>query len=226
MHGYSVPAVLAMGAAIGAVAPRAEAGLYSIDDGIADGAVGANYSGATNQAAFLNTFSLVGGDSAINKISIKFGLAPGPSNNLLGLSFTALIYSDANGGTPWDGSLVWTGSGTISSVSSTFVDIAVPDVGVASNFAVGFLFNAPSGGLYYPAGFDTSAPLAGRSYVAITEANGTLDLNDLGAAPNRGAVESFGAEFAGNFMIRANAVPAPGAIAFLGIAGLARRRRR
>jgi hypothetical protein len=218
--------VIALIAAIGLADTRSLASVYAIDNGGGGTSValGVSYSNATNQAVFLNTFSLAGGDTAINQISISFGL-PGLSE-LLRLGFTAQIYSDANGGTPWGGTIVWSGSGTITSLSDTLVDVAVPDTGVASSFAVGFLFTALSNGLYYPAAVDLSAPLAGRSYVAFTGPDGTLDLNNLGAAPNIGAVEPFPGGFNGNFMIRANGIPAPGAFALLGLAGLARRRRR
>jgi MYXO-CTERM domain-containing protein len=196
------------------------ADFYSIGDGVADSAVGVNDPATSLQAVYLNTFSLTGSDTAINQISIAFGISS--LTNLVGQSFTAVIYSDANGGTPWDGTLVWSSAGTISSVA-TFIDIAVPDVAVAGNFAVGFLFTSPAGGSFFPAGWDTTAPVSNRSYAAF---GATVDINNLSSVPagQFGTIESFG--LPGNWTITANGVPAPGAVALLGIAGLVGRRRR
>jgi MYXO-CTERM domain-containing protein len=187
---------------------------------VAENAVGVNDNASSLQAVYLNTFSLTGSDTAINQVSIAFSI---PSQtNLLGLGFTAVLYSDANGGTPWDGTLVWSASGTISSLA-TFIDIAVPDVAVAGNFAVGFLFTAPAGGALFPAGLDHTAPVSNRSYAGFAT---SVDINDLSSLPagQFGTIESFG--LPGNWTITANGVPAPGAVALLGIAGLVGRRRR
>jgi hypothetical protein len=202
------------------VSASASADLYSIGDGVADSAIGVNDAASSLQAVYLNTFSLTGSDTAINQISIAFGISS--LTNLVGQSFTAVIYSDANGGTPWDGTLVWSSAGTISSVA-TFIDIAVPDVAVAGNFAVGFLFTSPAGGNFFPAGWDTTAPVSNRSYAAF---GATVDINDLSSVPSsqRGAIEQFG--LPGNWTITASGVPAPGAVALLGAAGMVGRRRR
>lgn len=204
------------------VSSAASAGFYSIGDGVAESSIGVNFASGPSQAVYLNTFSLGGGDTAINRVSIAFSI-PGQTN-LLGQGFTAVLYSDANGGTPWDGTLVWSSSGTITSLA-TFIDIAVPNVNVAGNFAVGFLFSAPPNASLFPAGFDTTAPVADRSYVGYT--TGTINLNNLsGSLPagQFGTIESFG--FGGNWTITANGIPAPGALALLGVAGLVGRRRR
>ena len=200
------------------VSVSASADLYSIGDGVADTSIGVT--SPSWQTVYLNTFSLTGSDTAINQISIAFSV---PSQtNLIGQGFTAVIYSDANGGTPWDGTLVWSSAGTISSVA-TFIDIAVPDVAVAGNFAVGFLFTTPAGGNFFPAGLDQTAPVSNRSYAGF---NATVDLNNLSGIPSgqRGAIEAFG--FPGNWTITASGIPAPGALALLGVAGLVGRRRR
>jgi MYXO-CTERM domain-containing protein len=94
---------------------------------------------------------------------------------------------------------------------------------VAGNFAVGFFFSTPAGVSFFPAGWDTTAPVANRSFAGF---NSSVDINDLSAIPagSRGAIEEFG--LPGNWTITANGVPAPGAIALLGVAGLIGRRRR
>jgi hypothetical protein len=201
------------------VSGTASAALYSISDGVAENGIGVNTT-TSIQAVYLNTFSLTGSDTAINQVSIAFGNSGTP--NLIGQAFTAVIYSDANGGTPWDGTLVWSGSGTISSIGA-YIDIAVPDVAVAGNFAVGFLFTSPAGGQFFPAGLDQSAPISNRSYAGF---NATIDLNNLSGIPSgqRGAIEAFG--FPGNWTITASGIPAPGALALLGVARLVGRRRR
>ena len=200
----------------------ASASFYIIGDGIAEATIGVTGSSAS-QAVYLNTFSLSGGDTAINQVSIAFGTSS--ETNLIGQSYTAVIYSDANGGTPWDGTLVWSSAGTITSLA-TFVDIAVPNVSVAGNFAVGFFFASPAGINFFPAGLDTTAPVSNRSYAGFT-AGTAIDLNNLsGSIPagQRGTIEAFG--LPGNWTITANGIPAPGAAALLGIAGVAGRRRR
>jgi len=216
-HTSLVSAVAASALLVSGVA---SADFYIIGDGVADSAVGVNDPATSLQAVYLNTFSLTGSDTAINQISIAFGISS--LTNLVGQSFTAVIYSDANGGTPWDGTLVWSSAGTISSVA-TFIDIAVPDVAVAGNFAVGFLFTSPAGGSFFPAGWDTTAPVSNRSYAAF---GATVDINDLRSVPSsqRGAIEQFG--LPGNWTITASGVPAPGAVALLGAAGMVGRRRR
>ena len=203
----------------------ASADLYSLDDGTAWATYGVNFPGRTSQTVYLNTFTLAPGDTAINKIQIAFGM-PFGTENLLGLGFTALLYSDSNGGTPWDATLVWSGAGTISSLANNFVEVAVPDVGVAGSFAVGFLFTTPADGQqYHPASADISSQVANRSYFAYSAPDGTLDLNDLtGTAQSVGTFEIGG--YIPNLMIRANGVPAPGAVALLGILGLLSRHRR
>ena len=200
----------------------ASASFYIIGDGIAEATIGVTGSSAS-QAVYLNTFSLSGGDTAINQVSIAFGTSS--ETNLIGQSYTAVIYSDAGGGTPWEGTLVWSSAGTITSLA-TFVDIAVPNVSVAGNFAVGFFFASPAGINFFPAGLDTTAPVSNRSYAGFT-AGTAIDLNNLsGSIPagQRGTIEAFG--LPGNWTITANGIPAPGAAALLGIAGVAGRRRR
>lgn len=204
------------------VSLTASAGLYQVGDGVANGAIGVNFQTLSSQAVYLNTFSLSGGDTAIDQVSIAFGV---PSEtNLLGLSFTAVLYSDANGGTPWDGTLVWSSTGTITALA-TYINLAVPDVVVAGSFAVGFAFDAPPNAGLFPAGWDNNDPVADRSYVGYTVE--ALDLNDLsGSLPagQFGTIESF--SFPGNWTITASGIPAPGALALLGLAGLIGRRRR
>lgn len=216
----SLAGVVAVSALL--VSSAASADFYSIGDGVAESAIGVNFPGSPSQAVYLNTFSLGGGDTAINQVSIAFSIAD--QTNLIGQGFTAVLYSDANGGTPWDGTLVWSSSGTITSLA-TFIDIAVPNVNVAGNFAVGFFFTGTPGSSFFPAGWDDTAPVADRSYAGFTA--GTLNLNDLsGSLPagQFGTIESFG--FPGNWTITASGIPAPGAFALLGVAGLIGRRRR
>jgi len=212
---------LAGAAAVSAllVGTSASADLYSIGDGVAEDAIGVNTPGF--QTVYLNTFSLTGTDTSINQIGIAFGF-PSSGTSLIGQSFTAVLYSDANGGTPWDGTLVWSSVGTITSVA-TYINIAVPDVAVAGNFAVGFLFTTPATGLFFPAGLDETAPVSNRSFVGF---NSSVDINNLSAIPSnrRDTIEAFG--FPGNWTITANGIPAPGALALLGVAGLIGRRRR
>jgi MYXO-CTERM domain-containing protein len=218
------------------VSHAASADFYIIGDGVAETAVGVIQPGSPNEAIYLNTFCLTTTDTAINQISIAFG-APGSSGGgiygeLIGRDFIAVLYSDPNGGTPWDGTLVWSGAGTITSTAS-FIDISVPNVAVAGNFSVGFWFATPAIsqppplGQFYPAGLDTSAPVFDRSYVGYGFSAGLIDLSNLsGSLPpgQFGTIESF--DILGNWTITANGVPAPGAVVLIGVAGLVGSRRR
>ncbi len=215
-------------AGLAASAVVASAVGYSIDDGTAEDSVGVNPGPA--QSVFLNTFSLTGGDTVIDQISIAYGTPAGLDPSMDGLPVTILLYSDPTGGTPWDSTLVWSLNTTIAGQgTNTFQNYAVPNIAVGTNFAVGFLFDTAATPNRFPAAFDQSAPnFSGRSFAGFDTPANSVNINDLaGSIPagNRAAIEAFG--LVGNWLIRANgAVPTPGAASLLGLAGLAGLRRR
>ncbi|MFM9959203.1 MAG: MYXO-CTERM sorting domain-containing protein [Phycisphaerales bacterium] len=207
-------------AGIAAAATVSSAASYTVSDLTAENSIGANPGPVSS--FFGNTFSLTGGDNAINSISIHFGTAT--ATGLVGRSFTAVLYSDATGGTPWDAVNVWSGAGVIAT-NNALLTIAVPNVAVTTNFVVGFIFDTAAGPNLFPAGFDETAPtFAGRSFAGFQGTS--IPVNGLAAIPaaSRNSIEGFG--LVGNFIINATGVPTPGAAALLGVAGLAGLRRR
>lgn len=208
-------------------APRsAKAFNYAIDDGTAEDSVG---DGGGDVIA-LNEFAVTGGNNVINSISIAWGTPLFPEPTLNGLSYTAILWSDPNGdGSPVDAAVLGTVPGVISNASTnTFLTstFGSPITVLTPNFFVGFIITGGN----FPAGFDTSAPLPNRSFIAGGAA-GTGDINNLPNNEFFGTIESFG--IIGNFTIRADAsqVPEPSTWAMMGVgavilAGLLRFRRR
>jgi MYXO-CTERM domain-containing protein len=201
---------------------------YSIDDGTAENSIGI---AAGHSGVWLNTFSLTGGDTVIDQISIAYGTpvaaTPGAIN---GQAVTILLYSDPTGGDPTDGTLVWSLNTTIAGAdTNSFQNYAVPNIAVGTNYAVGFLFNTAVAA--FPAATDQTAPIfSGRSYAGFVQPfSPGINPANLAAIPagQRGFIEALAPSLAGNWLIRANgAVPTPGAVSVLGLAGLAGLRRR
>jgi MYXO-CTERM domain-containing protein len=216
-------------AGIAASALVASAAGYAIDDGTAEDSIGI---GASHSGVWLNTFTLTGGDTVINQISIAFGTPNFAAPQLNGQPITILLYSDATGGDLADATLVYSAASTMSAVgTNTFINFAVPNIAVGTNFAAGFLYNEPAAAGSFPMAWDSSAPtLAGRSWAGfVTPSAPGINPANLGAIPagQRGFIEALAPTLAGNWLIRANgAVPTPGAVSVLGLAGLAGLRRR
>lgn len=184
---------------------------YVIDDGIAEQSVGLMAGG---NAIFLNSFQTT--ISTITQISVAFGLPGGAGPNLNGTAFTVVLWSDPNGdGLPGDAVVLAMANSVISGFgTNTFVDVNIsPTLVLTPNFFVGFLINHPAGS--FPAAMDQTDPdLLNRSFAAVTG-----NINDLsGAFP----IENAGANFVGNWLIRATAIPEPsaGILTGLGLVGL------
>ncbi len=227
IRGFVALAGLALAGAV------ASAASYQLDDGTAENSIGLN-STATWDSVWLQTYSLTGGDTVIDQISIGYGFAGATGGqNLNGRNVTILLYSDATGADPWDATLVWSLNTTIANFNTSVLNTyAVPNVAVGTNFVVGFQFTQTQAFAAFPAGIDQTDPdLPLRSYAGFTSpATSAINPSNLAGtipASNRGAIEQFGATLAGNWMIRARGnIPTPGAAALLGVAGLAGLRRR
>lgn len=209
---------------------------YTIDDGVAENNIG--LTGASSSIAWLNRFTVTGGNSIITDISIAFGVnnpATGgtPMN---GAPVTVYLWSDPNNdGNPSDAVPIATTGGVVANSGTdtfnTFI-IAPTFVGAnGTNFFVGAILTQANlqgtGPGSFPCRIDQTAT-QGRSWIAANVTATPVNPASLGAGNdiNAAIIDSFGSTLAGNWMIRASAVPAPGSLALLGLGGLIAGRRR
>ena len=202
---------------------------YQMDDGTPENSIGIG----NGDIIWLNQFNITGGNNIILSISLVFGSPGGTGNaNLMGLPFTVFLWNDPNNdGSPADAMVLASAMGTITSVgTNTFVTVAItPTMVLTNSFFVGAMMTQPAS--TFPAALDTTAPtFPNRSWVA-GGAPGTGNPNNLPGNQLFGPIESFGATFAGNWLVRANAIPEPstyallvGGAALIGV--IARRRKR
>lgn len=186
---------------------------YTIDDGVAEDAIGLTAGGAMTWA---NRFTSVAGQETITGINVAFGV----DSVINGLALTANVWSDPNGdGSPVDGVILSSVAGVISGAvdatpGNVFVTFDIPDVMIPAgqNFFLGIILPSHSAGMF-PAAIDQTATQV-RSWVGIGEGwGGTV-----------GEIGTFG--LPGNWQVRGNAVPAPSGLALLAVGGLAAFRRR
>lgn len=196
---------------------------YAIDDGAAELAVGID---PDEDLVWLNTFGVLPGGDVVDSITVAWG-RPGGRSPLNGLTALLLLYDDATGGSPEDAALLWSREVTIADANTpTLHEFDVPLVSVSGTLVVGVLFSNPTAGQRFVAPLDRSEPaFADRSYIGFDT---SIDPGDLGGITpgNFGTTESFG--LAGNYVVRAHAVPGSGSglvlLAGCG-ASLGRRRR-
>ena len=201
----------------------AQASLYQIDDGISEDSVGVT--GTPNDFIALNQFNVFNGQDMIGAVEIAWGTPNFPDPSLNGLSYTVAIWADPNNdGNPSDAFLLGTAPGVISNANTDTFDITAFSscIRVTTSFFVGFLISTD--GSKFPAGFDESNPLSGRSFVtaASYQAGDLTNLTNNTLLP-LDTVENYG--LMGNFMIRADPwqVPEPTSmtlVVFAGVAGL------
>jgi hypothetical protein len=188
--------ILAIWLGAGVAAGTAWAGtVYQVDDGVAEGSVGA----AGYTLFTLNHFTIVPGANTLTGIEVLAGF-PGCGCISDGMLLTAYLWSDPNhDGDPSDAQVLASASGTVST----------SDIGQFVNIPIGPL-TLPDGtsffaGIGYPTSayalFDFSSP-AGQSWLVTF--HGTPD-------PNHLASTSFD-PYPANFLVRVegeSAVPEP-----------------
>ncbi len=196
---------------------------YQMDDGISDNSFGLTQGGYLGVA---NSFAITGGNNVITSVETTWGTPLFAGNGVVpGSVFDIFIWADlVPGAGPQPGSLLFAGSSTIAAGSidtDIFQSVAVPNIVVpGAGFIVAVAQNHAAG--TYPFSVDANGPGLNRSWFI-----GAAGF-DPNAAPGFGGgpgFEMYG--FAGiNGMVRANAIPAPGALALLGLGGLIVGRRR
>ncbi len=210
---------------------------YTLDDGVGEANIGLN--GAASSIAWLNRFTVSGGNSTITDIRIAFGtnnpaVGGTPFN---GVPVTAYLWSDPNNdGNPSDAVVLASAAGiTANSLTDIFNVFTIPATNVGpdgTNFFVGAILTQAgllgTGPGSFPCRQDNTPVSQGRSWIAGNVSAVPVNPNSLGAgnAINAAIVDSFGPTLAGDWMIRASAVPAPGTLALLGLGGLVIGRRR
>lgn len=224
--GRSVLVVLACSLAV--LGGRAAGGVvYQIDDGTAERVV---VYGPAEDTIWLNTFPVQPGGERITSILAAFG-RPGIVSLLNGLPVTAVLYEDADGGSPQNAVLRASADGVIGLANTNqFTEFEIAPTTVQGPIAVGIIFRNTTPIAQLIAPLDLTSPvLEGRSYTGFTFEG--LDEQDLSGIPagQFGAIEALGT--AGNFLVRARGTPIPEAgcatgAGFICIGTLARRRSR
>jgi len=168
---------------------------YKHDDGVPDTDIG-----LTNPAdiAWLNAFEVVEGGEILREVRVAWG-----SGLPVGVAAKVCVWSDPDqDGNPADAKVVRSELVFVESPGTgalQLVDIADVFIGAAGRrFFVGASVAGDSG----LAPIDIGAPFAMKSWVVASNAVGELDLDNLGAAPLFGRVDTYG--FAGDWLVRAS----------------------
>ncbi len=195
--------------------------MYEIDDGTAEGAYAFGNGVADSGSIWLNEFTVTSGFNKIASVSIAWGEPGAVNEDVSGLPMQALIYNDPNGdGSPLDGSLLASATGTVQSVgTNTFITytFSSPVLLTTSNFFVGYFvpgFSPTEGAEQYFAALNESAGnIPARSFVFGNADGSTPSLTNLSSDTVGGSNATLG--IAGNWLVRANAVPEPSTWALL-----------
>jgi hypothetical protein len=189
----------------------ASGSVYVLDNGSPGNGYGPN---ADEAIVLLNNFTVQSGFNVINSVEAHWYDLSGNGHDPL--NATAGVWSDPNqDGNPIDAVLLGSSALTLSAGAGfqTFDLLSAIDVGAAgTSFFVGMYWMDDASG-QLALNYDTSTGLD-RSWQKEYFGD-PLDPNNLSGSE----------DFGGNFMIRANAVPAPGVLALLGLGGLAGTRR-
>ncbi|MGV6827521.1 MAG: IPTL-CTERM sorting domain-containing protein [bacterium] len=176
---------------------------YELDDGSAESSVGCG----NCSVIWLNAFQAIQGADHVTDVEIAFGANINADPPPDGDPITVYLWRDpTNDGDPSDAVVVDSVPGTIqSSHTDTFVNFVFP---IGASFAVGEWFYVGFRSTDFAVGRDESIPHAGRSWIsAWTAGADPSNLSGADVAFGETTVVEGGA-FAGDFLIRANGIPA------------------
>ncbi len=209
-----------------AAAPSTAQAEYLWDDGTSESAISVP-GGTPKVTAWMQWFDVTAGMETITHISTAFGTPAFPLGGpLVGRPFGVGIWVDPNGdGDPSDFlSFLSSATSTVGAVDSdAFQIVDIPDVtlNLGDRFFIAAWMEHPSG--TFPGPIDQSQNSNGRAW--FTGEDGGV-FNPLGFNPAFGWLELDSVGGNGVFLLRATAIPTPGALALLGVAGVVTRRRR
>lgn len=198
---------------------------YMHDDGVAENTIGLTSGGAI---AWATQFNALSGSNTIVGMDVAFGTPL----SLNGAPVTAYLWADPNqDGNPNDAVVLASAAGVISGAnatvpinSPTFVSFAFTPttLPVGASFFLGVVMNGQAAG-QFPAAIDQNSgtPL-GRTWAGFVTGGGPFNPNSWTNVLDVNTIPSL----AGKWLIRGHGVPAPGAVALLGLGGLVMARRR
>lgn len=186
------------------------------EDGLHNSSIGFNGPGTL---AYGNRFLVQAGGETITHVSIAWGFNANGVNHEVGLWRRTVPGGPLTGMT-----LLSSANATGGVESDTFNKIDIPDVtmNVGDEFFVGFVASGSQTTFF--GSWDNTAPHSGASFIWGTGAANAFTAANIGTAGLIGEIGAFG--LAGDWLIRANGIPAPGALALAGFGGLAIARRR
>lgn len=209
---------------------------YQYDDGTVEDAIGITNATAGYDIIWLNRFATNPAGPIIQTVQAAIGSAGG-NQNLNGRPMSVLIYSDPDGGSPNNATLLSRLDTTVANANTGVLNAYnVPDTFIpTANFFVAVLMkNLPPSGAAgnpnntFPAAIDTTAPHTTTvSWAGFTAPANTMNENNLGTIPagGLGAIEGFGIN--GNWALRAiGDIPEPSCLGLLTVAGVFGLRRR
>ena len=218
-------------------APPPDTVNYVVDDGTVETGVGiTDPGGGTHDIIWLNRFAVQAGGERITNILTAFG-SPGDTRNYNGIPVTLVLYSDPDGGSTQNATLVRSFNTVVTNGNTGIINNYAITPAVVSNFMlVGVLAkNLPTGttgtdpNARFLASQDQTDPdVAGVSFAGFTDPGNTLNEANLASIPagQYATIESFG--LPGNWAVRATGepIPEPVSLGVIGMAGLLIARRR
>lgn len=174
-----------------------------VDDNTAENGIGV---GAA-EFLWLNRFTPSASDFPItlNQVQVLFRTA---DNIPLTDTFDVVLYSDADGDPANGATFVTQVTGITPQALDTFTVVNLPGGAVFNtpgDILVGLVYRTGFAADKFPASIDQTAPSQGRSWGGF---GGTIASPPVLPTATFGVIDSFGAQFAGNWMVRATGVSA------------------